>query len=1034
MSSPSRTADRRASRGGGFQARGGAARALAAFLALCGAPARGNAGEVAPAHLVGEEDTALLARVQDVIDDWDPRRLRNPYVARVPGMGPDGQPMERSELLRKDLAEFIADVEAAEALGKALFWDMQAGSDFRRVGGTFVGTACASCHYRFGADARDTNTTRIPYVVWDRYRLDPRHPLAYGESPLPVDARAQATRTIHSVEDLYSPASGPGDFPVRPGVEDVFEGDADDGPRTALSLIVGSQGVPRRAFAGLAGPPPADPGADWQSEAHSPLPLTPAADGGSDGRAAVPDEWEMFSASVDGERRDYRQVTPRNTPTVVNAGFSDRLFHDGRAESTFNGFSIFGDDDRREVIHVRREPAGGGAPSFVPVRLAISHAALASQSVGPIVNEVEMSYLGRTFPDVAKKLLDAPALGHQTIGSDESPDGILGRAERLGILGPGTTYRDLIKRAFRREWWDGSMPGGPPACERPEDAARVKLVLGRQGEPGTLLEANFPLFWGLSIMLYEAGLVSNESPFDAMMQGNAGPVNDRWRSEHAAFEAVVIDRLRTRHPAPSGAPPFEFDSGAEVFQRGFRVFLSHGCHDCHAGPLFSEPSSRAGNGEIGEPIGRAIDHTLFPNSRGDAVGIALGAEHRRVLARVAGLLVGSGAAKPAAARGFALELDLLRESAGGYEDRLETLVRERLVELRLPAGPARDIARLLAAFERNLANHVGDRIFFDEDQRVALAKEIVDPVLVEKTPIPIPMAFAVRPRLPWTGPPASAPYAFYDMGFYALGVAPPRYDRGIGGVTSELEPGEAPSEAAGGGNGSANAERPLKRASLGSAYQFDPAWRGKRSVDVPLPKKVAAGESVVADDSWVRDIPAWQGDFSADEHLVEHASRRRSDVHFLSRARRLVLAEPTWGHRKPFLHDNELLFWGAFRAPTLRNVEITAPYMHNGRLPTLHDVLDFYDRGGDIPADRKLNPDKHPAMRPIGLDEHDKLAVAFFLACLTDERVRHERAPFDHPSIRIVNGYDASGAEKIVDIPATGVSGGAAPPSFPTSR
>ena len=37
---------------------------------------------------------------------------------------------------------------------------------------------------------------------------------------------------------------------------------------------------------------------------------------------------------------------------------------------------------------------------------------------------------------------------------------------------------------------------------------------------------------------------------------------------------------------------------------------------------------------------------------------------------------------------------------------------------------------------------------------------------------------------------------------------------------------------------------------------------------------------------------------------------------------------------------------GAFRAPTLRNVAVTAPYMHDGSIATLAEVIEFYDAGG----------------------------------------------------------------------------------------
>ena len=107
-------------------------------------------------HLVGHEDAALLERIAGGIEEWDPRNLESPYLKRIQtAEGP------RWEIRRPDLLEFIADPDAAVVLGKALFWEMAAGSDFKaQESGDAIGTACASCHYRFGADARSVATCR----------------------------------------------------------------------------------------------------------------------------------------------------------------------------------------------------------------------------------------------------------------------------------------------------------------------------------------------------------------------------------------------------------------------------------------------------------------------------------------------------------------------------------------------------------------------------------------------------------------------------------------------------------------------------------------------------------------------------------------------------------------------------------------------------------------------------------------------------------------------------------------------------------
>ncbi len=62
--------------------------------------------------------------------------------------------------------------------------------------------------------------------------------------------------------------------------------------------------------------------------------------------------------------------------------------------------------------------------------------------------------------------------------------------------------------------------------------------------------------------------------------------------------------------------------------------------------------------------------------------------------------------------------------------------------------------------------------------------------------------------------------------------------------------------------------------------------------------------------------------------------------------------------------------WKAFRTPTLREVSKTAPYMHNGNLKTLSEVIDFFDRGGGT---------GNTALSPLGLSAEEKRALETFL-------------------------------------------------------
>ena len=67
---------------------------------------------------------------------------------------------------------------------------------------------------------------------------------------------------------------------------------------------------------------------------------------------------------------------------------------------------------------------------------------------------------------------------------------------------------------------------------------------------------------------------------------------------------------------------------------------------------------------------------------------------------------------------------------------------------------------------------------------------------------------------------------------------------------------------------------------------------------------------------------------------------------------------------------------GKWKTPTLRSVRLTAPYMHDGSLKTLEDVVDFYARGGN------QNPHLDRKMKPLDLSDRDRAALVAFLKSL----------------------------------------------------
>lgn len=84
---------------------------------------------------------------------------------------------------------------------------------------------------------------------------------------------------------------------------------------------------------------------------------------------------------------------------------------------------------------------------------------------------------------------------------------------------------------------------------------------------------------------------------------------------------------------------------------------------------------------------------------------------------------------------------------------------------------------------------------------------------------------------------------------------------------------------------------------------------------------------------------------------------------------------------------------GRFRVPTLRNIELTAPYMHDGSIPTLEAAIDHYAAGGRLTTDGpfagdgRSSPFKDPLIAPIVLTSQERKDLVAFLKALTDRTV-----------------------------------------------
>lgn len=96
-----------------------------------------------------------------------------------------------------------------------------------------------------------------------------------------------------------------------------------------------------------------------------------------------------------------------------------------------------------------------------------------------------------------------------------------------------------------------------------------------------------------------------------------------------------------------------------------------------------------------------------------------------------------------------------------------------------------------------------------------------------------------------------------------------------------------------------------------------------------------------------------------------------------------VLTDPDTSHLGRFAVDDQLSSLGGFKTPTLRNIVATAPYMHDGSLATLREVVDHYNNGGVTDPDDPVNAFLSGAIRPLNLSEQEVEDLVAFMDTLT---------------------------------------------------
>ena len=908
--------------------------------------------------------------------------------------------------------------EAAVVLGKALFWDMQVGSDAVQ--------SCGSCHFHAGADNRVKN------------QVNPNH--------LGDDKTFQIRQPNESLR--------PEDFPFHKLNNPATAGEGLDVVRD-VNDVASSMGVFFRLFQDI----PAI------GSFNPPTPSYPGV------RSVLPDLGAEEPDPIPGFQ-GLRRVEPRNTPTLFGAAMNFDNFWDGRARHDFNGGSVFGAADPQHHVFVNADG------SLTATRQIIRFASLASLATGPGLSDFEMSWSGRNWAKIAKKLLQAGTtpLANQLVDPNDSVLGpysnqrqtVGGPVNRAGRPGLNVSYAQLIRAAFAQPLWnndtqhlegcytDGKPTLHPNQCSEGTVAIPVLSdtdadgngdvvvdgatdpfdnfvlsIAGGVASPGdtdqfSQMEANFPLFFGLSVHLWGTILVPDDSPMDRFYDVNPsaflsfGEANEKFLvpdllncsqtgNVEPCFREVERFKRDPNVSATMGVTAENGEGGVTIPAGGTRT-------PTDPDPLFGMDLFLGSNLSLKNPLYRSFrcgechaqgtltDHTFdishqisfndfFPEF--ESAG-------REVFPEPLG--------RSRVINGFSLE----GEINGNAQDAIErNLADFALDEMGAPQGQA--------LFDNGIYNIGVTRITSDISRggNDAFGWPLSLGVLALKNLGGV--GYTPGGHLAWDG------FALPDY----PGIPLPNFDPSI--------------DPTGGGL----FEETAQDQQINPGFEEEPADPKLPAYLAPWASNINVGDEVQQDELFIGlntlcEEPILEG-FVDTFGPFNPAGTVGENFNSASQPQMA-----TW----PVV--NRVNRMGSFKAPTLRNVELTGPYFHNGGNLTLRQQLDFYLRGGNFPITNSAHRDFLIMNLNIedealgGVDpvtgqpafteaqkEHAKASLIDFLLELTDERVRFARAPFDHPELFVpldgrapINTFGRGGFVNQDDDPATGSVPPTANPMF----
>jgi cytochrome c peroxidase len=984
----------------------------------------------------------------------------------------------------------------AVALGKALFWDMQVGSDSVQ--------SCGTCHFHAGVDNRVKGQINSNTAGGDNDSITVANTL----NGTPEGANAEVTAASFPLHKLTDPLL-PTDPLTNPG-----------NIQRTTNDVLSSMGVSRfKLFVDV-------PAIGNANESFLPAGASGVRSLRADVGLAVPDPVTV--------NQGFRRVEPRHTPTFFAASMNFDNFWDGRARHDFNGGSVFGAADPQAHVFACDINSGGNcAGGIEATRQIIRFASLASLATGPGLSEFEMSWAGRNWSKVGKRLLQpvpvqttTPAatalrgavtpLANQLVATNDSVLGsysnqggsacaglaVADRSPSWSAAGvpnrPGLciSYPALIRRAFYPGLWaragshlkgcytsqtladpddptsgihgaaelcatavppipvaipvlqdtdsDGNGDTLANSTKDPFDNYVLKIdntraALKSNTNEFTQMEANFSLFWGLSIHAWASMLIPDDSPFDRLMDANP----DAFVAFGEANEnALVIDLPRCGQtispPLAQGTACFtevgrfkrdplvagKFDCPGPEGPDGCRTLLSGGtrlptqpdpllgldfflgsnlslknpnynslrCGECHAGGTFTDHTFE-------------ISHQMSFNDW--AQEFSIGSPGTEIFPEPLG--------RGRVVSGFALEGELNGNAQDAVERNMADLCTiepcQDVYGGPIPGGAAGGFPQGQALFDNGVYN-IGVTPIADDTSRggndafgwpLSLTRLALKNICgVDYTPGgDDPGAGYAQPGS--EGTPGNVCNTFDTA-----------YDRTAGGIFEETAQDQ-------GLNPGYEEEVDAEIAQL---PPYLAPWASNINVgDETQIDEVFVGLNTIMREPMLEGFVDSFGPFNPSAILGENMNNAVGDQ------------MATWPN------VNRVNVQGAFKAPPLRNVELTNPYFHDGGNLTLRQQLDFYTRGGNFPITNKahrdflianlrvedealgafIDPTSCVSVLPLGLrpgclvvdpgtpgavpmftnaqKEQIIVSVVDFLLELTDERVAFERAPFDHPEV-----------------------------------